>query len=74
MLFSSPWLTDPSTTDGEPSGLSEDDLAKSRATLDQVAEQCDACVSEIRRRNEEQGSVVELLVRRKCVEKGCWVY
>lgn len=40
-------------------------MEDSITNLKMVAEKCEACVSEIRRRQEEGGSVVELLVRKE---------
>ncbi|EGD83030.1 GTP-binding protein 1 [Salpingoeca rosetta] len=54
------------TGDGEPSGLSEEDLAASVKTLEELSNSCDADVSLLRTHDEEAGKVAEYLVRRRC--------
>lgn len=53
----------------EPPGLTEAEMEQSLANLKLVAEKCEACASEIRRRHEEHGVLCELLVRKESVRE-----
>ena len=52
--------------EGEPSGLSEADIAASITTLEKLSNTCDADISRLRTHDEEAGQVAEFLVRRRC--------
>ena len=54
--------------EGTQSGLSEEDLSLSLATLERVANDCNADVAVLRKKNGDVGTVAECLVRRRVVE------
>ena len=51
--------------EGEPSGLPDDEAMTAIANLSRICEKVGAATSEVRRRQEENGVVVELLLRKK---------
>eukprot|EP00042_Codosiga_hollandica_P051588 m.636482 g.636482 ORF g.636482 m.636482 type:complete len:627 (+) comp58310_c0_seq9:184-2064(+) len=50
--------------DGKQSGLTEAELAKSRETVLRLARMCDAEVTDLRLRAEDEGTVCDVLIRR----------
>lgn len=52
--------------DGEPKGITAEQMASSVATLTKLANECSADISLLRTRKEEGGDVVEYLVRNRC--------
>eukprot|EP00730_Choanoeca_flexa_P017712 TRINITY_DN8563_c0_g1_i4.p1 TRINITY_DN8563_c0_g1~~TRINITY_DN8563_c0_g1_i4.p1 ORF type:complete len:537 (+),score=112.89 TRINITY_DN8563_c0_g1_i4:65-1675(+) len=52
--------------EGEVSGLSAEDIDKAISNLIRICNTFDAAVSEIRRRSEDGGDVVEVLLRKRC--------
>jgi GTPase len=52
-------------TEGETPGLSPEDMAAAIEHLTRMCDSFDAAVSEIRRRDEEGGHVVEVLLRKR---------
>ena len=56
-------------SEGDAPGLQAADLEASIATLQSLAETIDAECVELRRRNEEEGQVVEYLIRKRTDER-----
>ncbi len=56
-------------TEGDTPGLQGPDLEASIATLQSLSETIDAECVELRRRNEQEGQVIEFLIRKRTDER-----